>query len=555
MKKRCLNCGKDLSHLNKGAKFCEQTCRNAFNYKKRSKKAGAEAGLKGIAPDQLSPIKEPEITKPVIEQKEELLPPTLRNTIWVNADNAPIDTAEEEKTEQVPETEPLQFLEKISEAPNPEHKKYLTLLGDEKQKKTLLANQIKALQAEIKQQEGRNGNDIIIVGLIAGSALGLISSRDEKTQKDEMILLDQHGEKLGIYSKSGKRKKKRVNKGLWYTKLGNIFLGAVIGTGLGYFGKKLTEKQREADKQKKIFLIKQKIDSLKTDLHISDFWIEQHESDLKKQPPLLTIVNKIPNPAYEAYIKHQKQNASQSGDKLGAGVSEEGFVPKSKKIISAKDFGNEPMQVLNFQGSWQEFFYQPSTNFHCLIHGNPGEGKSTFCLWFARYLAQNFGRVVYVSGEEGRNSTFQNKLKFCEAQVEGLYISDIRTGEEFLQEVAPNEFNFVIFDSLHDMDIKSALIREIFEKFPNTGIIAIEQNNKSGDIYGTNAMKHTFDIVVNVVNYTAETTKNRFKQKGVSLPTAEFGQDFEKEGNGLRVIKFSNPDSEYPEDPEAKKIV
>ncbi len=125
-------------------------------------------------------------------------------------------------------------------------------------------------------------------------------------------------------------------------------------------------------------------------------------------------------------------------------------------------------------------------DFKILIHGNSGEGKSTYCLWFAKYLAENHGDVLYVSGEEGISKTFHDKLKQCAADVEGLHILDVRTGDEFMKEIGQNEAHFIFLGSLHDMDIDSKKLKEIFERYPHSAFICIDQNNKKGDLLGAN---------------------------------------------------------------------
>lgn len=571
MNKGCLNCGKDVAHLKAGAKFCHRDCRNQYNYRKRNKTHLLGKGHKGddslkgvILPNPEINLNEEinnEVPKLKVEKND--VPP-LRNTFWIN--NEKEETEEqrpEENTEREPidKTPPPVFLEKITQTANSEHEKYSLLLKGNEERQGLLLKKIKSLEDELKQQEGRNGNDLVTMGLIGGGVLGLLYKSDEEEKEEgDMILSDKKGKKLGVFSKKGKRKKSfREEETPWHVHLRNVLIGGAIGLGVGYLGKLATEKQREADKQKKIALIKNELSTLEEQQVLNEELIKSYRSLKDQEPEFLKKVERKPNPDYELFLQKQKSKGGKplAGFDENGEQKENGFVPKSKKISSAKDFGKEPMQMLNFEGAWEEFFDKPSVNFHCLIHGNAGEGKSTLCLWFARYLAENFGRVLYVSGEEGKNPTFQNKIKFCKAGVDDLYISDIRTGEEFLKEVAPHEFNFIVFDSLLDMNIDAAMMKEIWLRFPNTGFIAIEQNNKSGDMYGKNSMKHIFDIVVNVINYTAETTKNRFKQKGVLLPTAKFGQDFEKGTSELKIIRLNkrpDEDDRY-NNSEEKKIV
>lgn len=172
-------------------------------------------------------------------------------------------------------------------------------------------------------------------------------------------------------------------------------------------------------------------------------------------------------------------------------------------------------------------------------------------MWLAKYLAQNFGRVLYVTAEEGVNMTFRDKLKFCKAEVENFFVLDVRTGEDFMNEVGINEFHFIILDSLHDMEVDAAKMKEIFQKYKNSAFICIDQNNKKGELLGANEKKHICDIVVNVKNYAAETTKNRFKQKGEIFKT----EDFIKPGTKVIPLNQKKGNGGYDLDSDRKNLV
>nr|MCR4560193.1 hypothetical protein [Bacteroidales bacterium] len=54
---------------------------------------------------------------------------------------------------------------------------------------------------------------------------------------------------------------------------------------------------------------------------------------------------------------------------------------------------------LNFKGEWADFLGEPERNFYMIISSPPGHGKTTFCIRFANYLADNFGRVIFFENE------------------------------------------------------------------------------------------------------------------------------------------------------------
>lgn len=589
MKKDCLNCGKDLSETRAGSKFCSGECRGKYHYRKNKKKI---LPLSGFAEGKenknlhIEPVEEIRTdTRSEFAEEKKKSPKVntglagLRNTILFIPEQVDLELPQRKplQKETVKKTPPAEFLEKIHSEPNPGYQVRMSLLKSNEKSRVLLVEKIKNLEAELKWQISRSGKAWVIGGAIAGATVALLYEKNEKPEEGDLTLLDKTGKKIAAYPKKGKRKNLNNSEPSFATRIGLLVLGTAIGTGFGFLGKTLTKSSREADKAQKIEALNKELTKLKKELELAELLKQDAARFLENEPEFITRTEKTPNPDFEIYMNNLKaqkrilekeENSSLLEDDLlglfggDSGLKHEEkkeFKPKSDKITSAKEFGKEPSLRLNFDGCWREFFDLPSVNFHCLVHGNPGEGKSTFCMWFARYLAENFGRVLYVSGEEGRNPTFQDKVKYCKADVDNLYIADIRTGEEFLKEVRPDEFHFIVLDSLHDMDISPDMMKEIKERYKNTAFIAVEQNNKKGELYGTNQMMHTFDVVINVVNYTAETTKNRFKQRGMSLPTAVFGKDFEKGGTGLKIIYLKRPgtgDSDAEnQDEDTKKIV
>lgn len=185
----------------------------------------------------------------------------------------------------------------------------------------------------------------------------------------------------------------------------------------------------------------------------------------------------------------------------------------SSHIISSRELSKRDYQRLKLQGRWNDFFGQTSTNFHCVVHGKPGEGKSTFCIQFAHYLAKNHGRTIYISGEEGFEKTLRDKIVQNNAITEGLDISDIKNFEELIKEIPPDTFHFIFLDSLDNMRIDAAKMKEIRERYRKSALITISQSTKGGKMRGSQELAHDSDIEVEVKDGIATTTKNRFKPK------------------------------------------
>jgi site-specific DNA-cytosine methylase len=81
------------------------------------------------------------------------------------------------------------------------------------------------------------------------------------------------------------------------------------------------------------------------------------------------------------------------------------------KIISSIDLLKMDFETLPFAGGWYDFLGEPSSCFHMAVFGKAGQGKSTYSVQVANYLANNFGSAIYVSGEEGFCLTFQKKFR------------------------------------------------------------------------------------------------------------------------------------------------
>lgn len=183
------------------------------------------------------------------------------------------------------------------------------------------------------------------------------------------------------------------------------------------------------------------------------------------------------------------------------------------KIISSRELVKLNYKALNFQGKWNEFIGQPSITFHCAIHGKAGEGKSTFAIQFANYLADNFGKVVYISGEEGFSKTIKDKFVNNNAMSQNLYVADLRNYNDIIKEIGVDDFHFIFIDSLSNMRIDGDNLKQLFERYKNSAIIVICQATKDGKMRGSYEIIHDVDIEIIVKEGLAETNKNRFKEK------------------------------------------
>ncbi len=188
----------------------------------------------------------------------------------------------------------------------------------------------------------------------------------------------------------------------------------------------------------------------------------------------------------------------------------------NSKIISIKSLMEQKFDELPFTDRWQTFLGRPSLNFNAIVHGMAGNGKSTLALQLAGYLS-GFGKVIYVSGEEGFNKTFADKLKITCSKNTEFGVADLRSYEEILAHVKQGIYNFIFLDSLDTMKIGVAQMRHLRGLHNETAFITISQNTKAGLFRGSYELIHDSDICIRVEDGVAVTEKNRFKQKGLAL--------------------------------------
>lgn len=190
-----------------------------------------------------------------------------------------------------------------------------------------------------------------------------------------------------------------------------------------------------------------------------------------------------------------------------------GEVAQEDYIISTSELLNRHYKALSFKDKWADFFGCPAITFHCVVHGKPGEGKSTFCMQFAHYLATDFGKTIYISGEEGFGKTMQDKIRLSNASASDLFICDLRSYDDIMAKIPERVYNFIFIDSLDNLGIDAHKMKEIRKRFKDSALITISQSTKDGKMRGSQELNHDADITVSVADGIATTEKNRFLEK------------------------------------------
>lgn len=176
--------------------------------------------------------------------------------------------------------------------------------------------------------------------------------------------------------------------------------------------------------------------------------------------------------------------------------------------------------------------------------GNSGNGKSSAVMAFAKMLS-GFGRVLYVSKEEGYSLSFQHTLSRlsmteCGAAFQVIDDEDLDTLKERLAK--PRSPEFVIIDSVQTMGMTYKDYRALKERFKSKLFVLVSQvDGKQPDGRPARKMMYDADLKIWVEGYTAfskgrfigETGKYIVWQRGAAEYWGENTQE-DKEDDGLQ---------------------
>lgn len=134
-----------------------------------------------------------------------------------------------------------------------------------------------------------------------------------------------------------------------------------------------------------------------------------------------------------------------------------------------------------FTGRWASSFQAPEMNFSAVVYGESGNGKTDFCVKWAKYLG-NFTKVLYFSREEGISSTIQeafkrnNMIEVNGRVIIGAYNPDEELGvfEQLVEYLARrNSPGAVFIDSADYMKLTTDQYKYLRKRFPRKAFIII----------------------------------------------------------------------------------
>lgn len=175
--------------------------------------------------------------------------------------------------------------------------------------------------------------------------------------------------------------------------------------------------------------------------------------------------------------------------------------------VSASDMMDMNFESIDFTGDWEALLGKPSPNFDLLVHGEPGSGKTSFLLQFAKYLSLRFGKVLYVSSEEFGAKTLKDMLTRFEIVSDRLYFANDL-------EDPLDDYDFVIVDSVNDLGLSLTEFKDLREEYPMTAFVVVAQHTKAGEYRGGKDWEHEVEIAAEVTEGVVKVYRNRYGVMG-----------------------------------------
>lgn len=146
-----------------------------------------------------------------------------------------------------------------------------------------------------------------------------------------------------------------------------------------------------------------------------------------------------------------------------------------------------------------------------LISGEPGIGKSTLIIQAASNIAEKYGRVLYVSGEESEEQIKMRGDRVCRKNMENVYLLAETNIENIMTAVEELQPEFVVIDSIQTMyssllDSAPGSVSQVracgnelmkLGKVRNIPVFIVAHVTKSGDLAGPKIVEHLVDCVLN----------------------------------------------------------
>ena len=201
-------------------------------------------------------------------------------------------------------------------------------------------------------------------------------------------------------------------------------------------------------------------------------------------------------------------------------------VIRKGNLLTAEAYKNLEIKGIGLTGKYKYLLGDISGDFSMIIHGESGNGKSTFSVDFANELTK-YGSVLYCPYEQsGENKAFQDLIREKDGQF-SISMNPPIDIEEFKKMI--KDYDFVFVDSVNYARFNSLDFKDIRKRNKDLGLIGIMQNNKKGEPKGDSNFVYDCDIRVELKQGVAYQEKSRFLKSRSSIKV--WDNDYEFEAN------------------------
>lgn len=176
------------------------------------------------------------------------------------------------------------------------------------------------------------------------------------------------------------------------------------------------------------------------------------------------------------------------------------------RAIGISDFLERKFITYPFEGAWAASFGEPERNMKVIIWGNPGNGKTEFCIKLAKYMA-GFTKVYYNSFEQGICKTLQDALRRNNMMdvVGKVIFGDQESFDEMMERLeSKNAPQVIIIDSRDYLNLTTVQFKQLIDKHPRKSFIIVcwEAGGKPRGEYAKQ-IAYMCDIKIHVRDFTA----------------------------------------------------
>lgn len=181
----------------------------------------------------------------------------------------------------------------------------------------------------------------------------------------------------------------------------------------------------------------------------------------------------------------------------------------SEKLVTLSQLAAKTFDTLPMGQMYVEWIGEPERNFAMALHGEPGQGKSTFAIDLAKDLGVHQQRVLFIAAEEGLGKSQQKKWNGYTSQY--ITLADYRNLSRVKDELKRSSYDVVFLDSVQEMKISPQQLKDLRNAYSNTAFIYILQSTKGGNFKGSNEYAHDADVKIKIANYKPIIEKTRYK--------------------------------------------